>query len=77
MNKYKETYGVDISKAVFDVYGSKSGHNQFKNDASGFKTFLKSLPKESLVIMEATGYYHYRLAQFSGKLKIVYIKFTI
>jgi transposase len=47
---------------VFDAYGSKSGHNQFKNDASGFKSFLKSLPKESLVIMEATGYYHYRLA---------------
>lgn len=47
-----------ISKDVFDVYGSKSGHNQFKNDASGFKFFLKSLPKESLVVMEATGYYY-------------------
>jgi transposase len=36
MNKYKEIFGVDISRDVFDVYGSKSGHNQFKNDASGF-----------------------------------------
>jgi transposase len=30
MNKYKEIFGVDISKDVFDVYGSKSVHNQFK-----------------------------------------------
>ena len=64
MNKYKETFGVDISKDVFDLHGSSSGHNQYKNDAPGFKKFLKDLPKESLVVMEATGYYHYRLAQF-------------
>ena len=71
MHKYKEIFGVDISKDVFDVYGSKSGHNQFKNDASGFKFFLKSLPKESLVVMEATGYYHYRLAQFLFKQSVL------
>lgn len=71
MNKYKEIFGVDISKDVFDVYGSKKGHNQFKNNASGFRSFLKILPKESLVIMEATGYYHYRLAQFLYKEKQV------
>ena len=67
MNKYKQIFGVDISKDVFDVYGSKSGHDQFKNDASGFQCLLKSLPKKTLVIMEATGYYHYRLAQFLFK----------
>ncbi len=71
MNKYKEIFGVDISKDVFDVYRSKSGHNQFKNDVSGFKFFLKSLPKNSLVIMEATGYYHYRLAQFLYKQRVI------
>jgi len=71
MSKYKEIFGVDISKDVFDVYGSESGHNQFKNDASGFKSFLKGLPKESLVIMEATGYYHYRLAQFLFKKSVL------
>ena len=64
MNKYNEIFGVDISKDVFDVYGSKSAHNQFKNDASGCKCFLESLPKNSYVIKEATGYYHYRLVQF-------------
>jgi transposase len=56
---------------VFDVHGSKSGHDQFKNNPSGFKSFLKSLPKESLVVMEATGYYHYRLAQFLFKQDVL------
>jgi transposase len=67
MNKYKEIYGIDISKDVFDVYGSQSGYNQFKNDAKGFVSFMKYLPKDALVVMEATGYYHYRLAQFLYK----------
>ena len=67
MNKYKETFGVDISKDVFDVYGSESGHSQFKNDEQGFKLFVKTLASDSLVVMEATGYYHYRLAQFLHK----------
>jgi len=67
MIKYKEIFGVDISKDVFDVHGNISGHNQYKNDASGFKKFLKELPADCLVAMEATGYYHYRLAQFLFK----------
>ena len=71
MNKYKETFGVDISKDVFDVQGSASSHQQFKNDAKGFVSFLKALPQESLVVMEATGYYHYRLAQFLYKNKVL------
>jgi transposase len=71
MNKYKETFGVDISKDVFDVHGSKNGHDQYKNDESGFKKFLKELPKDCLVAMEATGYYHYRLAQFLYKNGVV------
>jgi len=70
MSKYKEIYGVDISKDVFDVHGEKSGHNQFKNGGKGFTSFLKSLPKGALVVMEATGYYHYRLAQYLYKQKV-------
>jgi transposase len=70
MNKYKETFGVDISKDVFDVYGSVSGHYQFKNDELGFKKLLKHLPSHCLVVMEATGYYHYRLAQFLYKKEV-------
>jgi transposase len=71
MNKYKEIYGVDISKDVFDVFGTQSGHQQFKNEAKGFALFAKGIPKESLVVMEATGYYHYRLAQFLFKKGIL------
>lgn len=71
MNKYKEIYGVDISKDVFDVHGSKVGHAQYRNDEFGFKQLLKSLPDNSLVVMEATGYYHYRLAQFLYKNRVV------
>jgi len=67
MNKDRETFGVDISKAVFDVYGSERGHNQFSNDGQGFKNFQKQIPEGALVVMEATGYYHYRLAQYLHK----------
>jgi transposase len=67
MNKDKEIYGIDISKSVFDVYSIDKGHHQLSNDPSGFKALEKSLPKTALVVMEATGYYHYRLAQFLHK----------
>ncbi len=64
MNKGRKIYGIDISKAVFDVYNTDSGHMQFSNDEKGFKQLVKELPKGALVVMEATGYYHYRLAQY-------------
>lgn len=67
MNKDNEIYGIDISKKVFDVYSLNSGHKQFNNDEKGFKLLLRELPKQALVIMEATGYYHYRLAQYLHK----------
>ncbi len=41
MNKYKETFGVDISKDVFDVHGNSIGHNQFKKNEKGFACFFK------------------------------------
>ncbi len=64
MNKYNETFGIDISKDVFDCYGNVQGHLQFNNSETGFKKFQELLSKDSLVVMEATGYYHYRFAQF-------------
>lgn len=67
MNKYSETFGIDISKDVFDCYGSAQGHLQFENSELGFKKFYKILPHNCLVVMEATGYYHYRFAQFLYK----------
>ena len=70
MNKDKKIYGIDISKNVFDVYSESTGHFQIKNDEKGFKSLLKFLPKTALVVMEATGYYHYRLAQFLHKNEV-------
>lgn len=67
MNKDKEIYGIDISKSVFDVFSNESGHQQFNNDEKGFLALAKKISKDSLVVMEATGYYHYRLAQFLHK----------
>jgi transposase len=64
MNKYTEIYGVDISKDVFDVMSSTGAYAQYPNGLKGFGQLSKKLPKGSLVVMEATGYYHYRLAQY-------------
>ena len=70
-NKYKETFGVNISKDVCEVHGNREGHNRYKNDEIGFNKFLKELPEGALVVMEATGYYHYRLAQFLYKNGVI------
>ncbi|RSK41340.1 IS110 family RNA-guided transposase [Mangrovimonas spongiae] len=67
MDKDRKIYGIDISKSVFDVYSESGGHIQFSNIVKGFRLFVKSLPRTALVVMEATGYYHYRLAQFLDK----------
>jgi transposase len=67
MNKNTEFFGIDIIKDVFDVFSLETGHNQVTNDEKGFKQFIKKLTSESLVVMEATGYYHYCLAQYLYK----------
>jgi len=67
MTGYNEIYGVDISKNTLDITSTKSNHKQFSNDENGFKEFEKQLTKNDLVVMEATGYYHYCLAQYLQK----------
>lgn len=64
MNEDKEILGVDISKKTFDVMDTNGLHSTYSNDPSGFSKFRKVLGSKSLVVMEATGYYHYRLAQY-------------
>jgi len=64
MNKDMIYFGIDISKDVFDVVDSNSNYFQFKNSYKGFKKFLKLLDKDCHCVMEATGYYHYKLAYF-------------
>lgn len=62
MNKCKEFVGIDISKATFDVCYSDSKHQQFSNDESGIKEFIKTLSYENHCVMEQTGNYHKPLA---------------
>jgi len=64
MNKDMIYFGIDISKDVFDVMDSNNNYFQFTNDFKGFKKFVKLLDKNSHCVMEATGYYHYKLAYF-------------
>ena len=64
MNKDIKYFGLDISKDVFDVCDHNKVHNQFKNSISGFKKFVKLLDTDTICVMEATGYYHSRLAYF-------------
>ena len=64
MNKDTLFYGIDISKDVFDVMDAKGVHSEFENNYSGFKKYLKLLNNHSHCVMEATGYYHYKLAYF-------------
>lgn len=59
-----EYFGLDIGKDVFDVCDNKQVCYQFKNSESGFKKLLKLLDSNTVCVMEATGYYHSRLAYF-------------
>lgn len=60
--------GVDISKAYFDFYFSdgngKKDKGRLSNEKQGFEQFLKMIPSESWVVMEASGPYYYQLACF-------------
>ena len=64
MNKDMIYFGIDISKDVFDVMDSNSNYFQFTNDLKGFKKFVELLDENSHCVMEATGYYHYKLAYY-------------
>lgn len=64
MNKDIKYFGLDISKDVFDVYDNTNTYYQLKNSVSGFKKLSKLLDSNTVCVMEATGYYHVRLAYF-------------
>jgi len=64
MNKNTHFIGIDISKKVFDVWSSKLGHKQFRNNAGGFSDFLLLLDSQSWCVMEYTGSYYQQLAVF-------------
>ena len=51
--------GIDVSKAVLDVFVRPGGERlRVRNDASGHDQLVRRLGAPSLVVMEATGRYH-------------------
>ena len=64
MSKDIKYFGIDISKDVFDLCDNNQVCYQFKNSISGFRKLLKLLDSKTVCVMEATGYYHVRLAYF-------------
>ena len=64
MDKNTNYLGIDISKDFFDVMNIKNQHFQFQNSNKGFRAFKKVLTPDSFCVMEATGYYHLKLAYF-------------
>lgn len=71
MNKSTFFFGIDISKDIFDVTDQKEVHYQFTNNYKGFAKFNKLLDKKSHCVMEATGYYHYKLAYFLQEKEVL------
>ena len=49
--------GVDIAKDKLDIY-SNGSYAQISNNAKCIKSYFKGQPKDSRVVMEATGKYH-------------------
>jgi len=72
MDKDTKFLGIDISKDVFDVMDVKDRHLQFQNSFKGFKALKKILSPDNVCVMEATGYYHLKLAYFllENKFKV-------
>lgn len=64
MNEVREFIGIDISKSTFDVFSSELGAKKYSNDEEGFNAFLKVVDDDNCCVMEATGAYHYRLAEY-------------
>ena len=65
MRKFSCYYGIDISKDVLDPMDQNNLHFQVENNLKGFKQIMKQLGKDACVVMEATGVYHTRLADYS------------
>jgi transposase len=64
MNKSKVSFaGIDISFKTFNVYYG-GDDLVYSNDRRGWNKFLKVLRAGAILAMEATGYYHYKLASY-------------
>ena len=81
MKKWNFILGVDVSKLTLDVHCAElNKHIQIANGTAGFKA-LKKWVKEcgidlakSILVMEYTGGYEYKLIQFCESLSISYTR---
>jgi transposase len=64
MTKDRNYFGIDISKDIIDVCDDNGNHYQFKNSLSGFKKLHNLIDVTTVCVMEATGYYHLKLAYY-------------
>ncbi|MGN6298276.1 MAG: IS110 family transposase [Ginsengibacter sp.] len=81
MKKQKFIIGVDVSRNTLDIYCAEiNGHIQIQNATAGFKEFLKWCKTfkinltQSVIVMEYTGGYEYKLIQFCENKKILFIR---
>lgn len=81
MKKWDFTLGVDVSKSTLDVHCSElNSHIKITNGSEGFRIFQKWCTESginlnsSIVAMEYTGGYEYKLMQFCENKKIQYCR---
>jgi len=63
----KSFVGIDISKKTFDIYFEQDGKNcyvKLNQTEEDYKVFLHLIGNDSICIMEATGNYHLKLANY-------------
>ena len=81
MKKWNFILGVDVSKLTLDVHCAElNEHIKITNGAEGFKVFKKWVKEfridlaKSIIVMEYTGGYEYKLIQFCESLSISYTR---
>jgi transposase len=83
MKKWNYTIGVDVSKNTLDIHCAEiNQYLQIVNGTEGFKHFLKwcklhqILLHQSILVMEYTGGYEYKLIQFCEAKQIPYTRIS-
>ena len=81
MKKWKFILGVDVSKLTLDVHCAElNEHIKIENGTEGFKKLRKWFkqfgidPAQSIMVMEYTGGYEYKLIQLCESLSIPYTR---
>jgi len=81
MKKWLFILGVDISKLTLDIHCAElNTHIKIVNSTEGFKVFKKWVKEfkidlaNSIIVMEYTGGYEYKLIQFCESLSIAYTR---